>query len=301
MQPKQLLFVICLLGFPSMPAQAALQVFACEPEWAALADEIGGGYVETTSATTGLQDVHHIEARPSLIARLRRADLLVCTGAGLEAGWLPLLQRRANNPRVQAGQPGFLELAGHVNLLGRPARLDRAAGDVHPEGNPHIQLDPRNIQRAGEVLTERLVAIDPAHAEDYRRGLAEFSRRWQAAIHHWEEQAAELAGVPVVVHHDSWVYLESWLGFSVVGTLEPKPGVPPSSAHLGKLLAALEQQPARLVIRSSYQDPRAADWLAGRADIPAVMLPATVGGSDQAGDLFGLFDDIIRRLLEASS
>lgn len=290
-----------LLYAATTSVHAAVEVFACEPEWAALIEELGGAHVKASSATTALQDVHHIQARPSLIARLRRADLLICTGAGLEEAWLPVLQRRSNNPRVQVGASGYLEVSDHVRLLDRPVRVDRAEGDVHPQGNPHIQLDPRNIQRIAEIATERLATIDPAHADDYDTKLADFSQRWQLAIERWEVRAKTLKGTSVVVHHNSWVYLQHWLGLEVVGTLEPKPGIPPSSTHLSQLLAQLEQRPARMVIRSAYQNPRASEWLSQRAGIPAVVLPSTVGGSEAAQDLFGLFDAIIRQLLEAVS
>mgnify|MGYP001812222871 FL=1 len=288
-----------LLYFMATGAHAAIEVFTCEPEWAALVQELGGEHVSASSATTALQDVHHIQARPSLIARLRRADLLVCTGAGLEEGWLPVLLRRANNPRVQVGASGYLETSDHVRLLDRPGRVDRAEGDIHPGGNPHVQLDPRNIGQIAEVVTQRLAVIDPVHADDYRTRLADFSRRWDQAIARWETRAGPLRGMPVVVHHNSWVYLQHWLGLEVVGTLEPKPGIPPSSTHLSRLLEQLEQRPPRVVIRSAYQSPRASEWLAQRVGIPAVVLPSSVGGSEDAEDLFGLFDDIIGRLLGA--
>jgi zinc/manganese transport system substrate-binding protein len=290
-----------LLQTATANVYARIEVFACEPEWAALIEELGGDSVKASSATTALQDVHHIQARPSLIARLRRADLLICTGAGLEEGWLPVLQRRANNPRVQIGASGYLEVSNHVRLRDRPDRIDRAEGDIHPQGNPHIQLDPYNILSIAEVASRRLIVIDPAHAEEYQARLATFVTHWQRAIERWEAQAKPLSGTPVVVHHNAWVYLEQWLALEVVGTLEPKPGIPPSSTHLSRLLAQLEHRPAQMVIRSPYQSPRASDWLSQRADIPAVVLPSTVGGSEGAQDLFGLFDDIIRKLLEATS
>jgi zinc/manganese transport system substrate-binding protein len=300
-RPVKLLLTGVLLYTVSASVHAAIEVFACEPEWAALIEELGGDHVKVSSATTGLQDVHHIQARPSLIARVRRADLLICTGAGLEEAWLPVLQRRANNPRVQVGKPGYLEASKHVITLDRPSRVDRAAGDIHPQGNPHIQLDPRNIQRIAAVAAERLIIIDPKHADDYRTRTDNFNERWQRAIERWEVKAEPLRNTPVVVYHNAWVYLKHWLGLEIVGTLEPKPGIPPSSAYLSQLLSQLEQRPARMVIRAAYQSPRASDWLAERAGIPAVVLPSTVGGSEAAQDLFGLFDDIIRRLLEAAS
>src|SRR5262245_16058586 len=142
---KKLLLAIVLFGAGT--AHAALNIFACEPEWGALAKELGGDQANVYVATTALQDPHRIEARPSLIARARNADLLVCTGAELEVGWLPLLQTQSGNSKIQAGQPGFFEAASVVPLLERPARVDRALGDVHPAGNPHLHLDPRNLGR----------------------------------------------------------------------------------------------------------------------------------------------------------
>ncbi len=294
-----LLMGLCLL-LAGQVVQAQVKVFACEPEWAALAGEIGGEQIKAYSATTGLQDVHHIEARPSLIARLRQADLLICTGAGLESGWLPVLQRRANNPRVQTGSPGYMEMASYVNLLDRPALVDRAAGDVHAGGNPHIQLDPRNFIVIAKALAQRFTEIDPQHTKDYESGLASFLERWQAALARWDAQAQPLQGMPIVVHHSSWPYLSRWLGLQRVATLEPKPGVPPSSAHLSKLLGQLQNNPAAVIIRSPYQSARPAEWLSERAEIPAMELPSTVGGNDAANDLFGLFDDIVQQLLSVA-
>jgi zinc/manganese transport system substrate-binding protein len=166
-------------------AVADLNVFSCEPEWAALAKELAGEHAEVFAATTAQQDPHYIQARPSLIARMRRADLVVCTGAELEVGRLPVLQRRAGNPRVQPGGDGYFEAATYVPMLEVPQRLDRAEGDVHPNGNPHIHLDPRNIARIAPPLSERLAKLDAANADDYRRRLDDFNQRWQAAVQRW--------------------------------------------------------------------------------------------------------------------
>jgi zinc/manganese transport system substrate-binding protein len=292
--------LLCLLLL-SRVATAQVSVFACEPEWAALAQEIGGKHVSASSATTALQDVHHIQARPSLIAKLRQADLLVCTGAGLEAGWLPVLQRRANNPAVQTGAAGYLEATQYVKLLDRPAQIDRAAGDVHAQGNPHIQLDPRNYPPIAKAMAGRLAEIDPQHAGDYAAGLNDFLQRWASAMGGWQVQAQPLQGAQIVVHHDSWPYLADWLGLQRVGTLEPKPGVPPTSAHLSKLMQQLQEHDATAIIRSSYQNEKAADWLSQRTGLPIVVLPSTVGGNVEAQDLFGLFSDILQRLLAVTS
>lgn len=294
---KKLLITLALVwSFAGVPVQAALKVFACEPEWAALAQELGGDKVSTFSATTAKQDPHRIEARPSLIAKLRQADIAVCTGADLEAGWLPALLRSAANPAVQPGARGYFEAAHYVSMLEVPARLDRAEGDVHPAGNPHIQTDPHNIARVAAALAQRLAEIDPTQATHYQARHRDFSARWSAAIQRWEKQATPLRNTAVVVQHKGFPYLERWLGLREVAALETKPGIEPTGAHLAAVLAQLQREPARMILRGAYSDDRASTWLAERAGIPAVVLPFTVGGSEQAKDLFGLFDDTVQRL-----
>ncbi|MEW6314412.1 MAG: zinc ABC transporter substrate-binding protein [Pseudomonadota bacterium] len=292
--------LLILFATFSLPAHAVLNIFACEPEWAMLAAELGGDKVKTFSATGGLQDPHRIEARPSLIARARNADLLVCTGAELETGWLPLLLGQSGNAKIQAGQPAHFMAADYVTKLDMPAQLDRAEGDVHPAGNPHIQTDPRNILAVADALAQRLRRIDAANAAFYDARHADFAARWRDAMSRWEKQAAPLKGMPIVVQHKSWAYLSHWLGLREVAALEPRPGIEPSSAHLQEVLARLEREPARFIIRAAYNNERPSEWLAQRAHIPAVMLPFTVGGTPQATDLFALFDDTLRRLLDAA-
>jgi zinc/manganese transport system substrate-binding protein len=284
-------------------AQADLRVFTCEPEWEALAVEIGGNLVKTDSATHALQDPHYIQARPSLIAKLRRADLLICSGAELEIGWLPQLLSKANNPDVRPGNIGYFEASSFVPRLDVPASVDRAKGDMHPQGNPHIQVNPHNIRIIAQALAGRMVQLDPANADRYRQGGVDFLERWQEAIAAWEDRAGVLRGKRVVAHHKSWVYLQDWLGLVEVATLEPVPGVPPTASHLGKLLRILgeEGDSAEYIIRAPYQSDKASLWLSERTGIPALLLPLTVGGSEDATDLFSLFDDILDRLLEVKS
>jgi zinc/manganese transport system substrate-binding protein len=293
------LLVFLILWLP-VYAHAALNVFACEPEWAALAKEIGGDDVKIYAATTAMQDPHRIEARPSLIAQMRRANLVVCTGADLEVGWLPVLLQNANNAAVQPGRPGYFEAARFVPLLEKPARLDRADGDVHATGNPHLHTDPRNILHVAEALAARLAEVDPANAAAHRARGQAFAARWQAAIARWEARAASLRNLPVAVQHKSFSYLLAWLGLREVAVLEPRPGVEPSVGHLARVAARLQTTPAKMVLRAAYQSPRPADWLAKRADIPALALPYSVGGNDRAQDLFGLFDDTLDQLLKAA-
>ena len=289
-----------LFALLSLPSHAVLNVMACEPEWAALADELGGDKIKVSSATTAKQDPHRIEARPSLIARTRNADLLVCTGLELEVGWLPVLVQQSGNSRIAAGQPGFFEAGSFVQRLEVPAHVDRSDGDVHAAGNPHVQQDPHNIALVATALSRRLSDLDPANTAYYQARLKDFSARWNAAMLKWEQQAAPLKNLSVIEHHKNMEYVLHWLGMQQVGTLEAKPGVEPSAAHLTQLLSQLQRQPARMVLRAAYQDDRAALWLSERAHIPAVELPFTVGGNEKAKDLFALFDDTVQRLLDAA-
>lgn len=299
---KHLFKVLSLSVFlvTTQTAHAALNVFACEPEWGALAQELGGDKVAVFTATNAMQDVHHIEAKPSLVAQLRKADLLVCTGSELEIGWLPVLLRQAGNSNVLAGKYGNFEAAHYVHMLEVPSRLDRADGDVHAGGNPHIQTDPRNIAKVGDALAQRLAETDVPNAAFYQARHKDFAQRWQEATKRWETQAAPLKGVVIVVQHKGFPYLEDWLGLHEVATLEPKPGVEPTSSHLSEVLTQLQRQPAKMVIRAAYNSDRPSQWLSEKAKIPAVALPFTVGGSDRAKDLFSLFDDTVQRLVDAA-
>ena len=279
-----------------LAARADLSIFATVPEWAALARQIGGNKVQVFSATQALQDPHHVDARPSLIARLRNAGLVVATGAELEVGWLPLALRESANGAVQPGQPGYFEAARSVRMLEVPARLDRADGDVHAGGNPHVQTDARNFLAIGEALARRMGDLDAVNAQAYQAGYRSFAEKWRAAIARWEAAAAPLRGKAVVSHHKSWVYLYDWLGIREVGTLEPKPGVEPSVAWLGELAGRIAASQPKAVIRATYNPARPAEWFAEKTGIPVIVLPFTVGGSDKAGDLFGLFDDTLARL-----
>ena len=294
--------VVLLLSLSVMPqlVMADLRILACEPEWSALAEEIGGQLINVSSATNALQDPHYIEARPSLISRVRKADLLICSGAQLETGWLPLLLRKANNPNILPGTNGFFEASSYVRRLDVPVSVDRSQGDMHPQGNPHVQMNPHNVAVIAAELGRRMVLLDPANADIYEQQTQDFLSRWDDAIAGWEKRALTLAGSRVVCHHKSWVYLEYWLSLEEVATLEPVPGIPPPAAHLSALLAELGEDGsgADVIIRAPFQGEKASLWLESRTGIPAVMLPLTVGGSEAANDLFSLFDDILDRLLD---
>lgn len=287
----------CLLATMSSTASAALSVFVCEPEWGALVNEIAGKRASVFSATNAMQNPHMVQARPSLIAHARVADLIVYSGAELEVGYLPVILQQSGNPNILVGKPGNLDASKYVRLIEVPAILDRSQGDVHPLGNPHIHYDPRNMILVGEELKKRLIQIDPAGAADYEARYKAFDERMSAAIKQWEQEAAPLKGVAVIENHKEVSYLFNWLGMPVVGSLEPKPGVEPTSGHLLELVENQKEHPARMIVPTSNRDPKPSQWLSERIKIPVVTVPLTVGGSPEAKDLFSLYDDAIKLLL----
>ena len=291
-------FSVFLLTLLLPFAASALEVFVCEPEWGSLLEELAGDNAEITVATTAFQDPHRLQARPSLIAAARRADLVVCTGADLEIGWLPLLLRRSGNPKIQAGNPGYFLATNFVRRLEVPKSIDRAQGDVHPQGNPHIHLDPRNIRRVADALAERLTVLDAVNSNAYQARLEDFQSRWEDATERWEERALDLQGMRLASHSRIFSYLADWLDLDIVATLQSKPGIPPSGAQLAALLEQLTPNPPLGVIRTPYENEKPSMWLAERLGLAEIKLPFTIGGSDDSNDLFSLYDETIRILEE---
>ena len=286
------------LAVVSSPATAEVRVLACEPEWAALAKAIGGGDLVVHSATHGRQDAHHVRARPSLIAKVRRADVLFCSGAELESGWLPVLMQRGARHQIQPGQPGHIMAADHVPVLDRPDTIDRSLGDIHPSGNPHVHLDPRNVEALASELSRRLERVDPENAPAYRSRLASFRTGWAEALEGWSERVGRLQGMKVIVYHEAWAYLVQWGGLTRVASLEALPGIPPSAAHLRDVLEQARGGGAEVILRAPYEPRDASSWLSERTGIPVVELPYTVGGHPEASDLISLFDVTLTLLEE---
>lgn len=288
--------VVSLLGV-SAPAQARLNIFTCEPEWAALA-RVLAPEAKIFSATHARQDPHEIEARPALISALRRADLAICTGAGLEAGWLPMLQSRAGNTRITPGATGLLLAAESLPLLeDAHHHPSRDKGHVHAEGNPHIQLDPRLLARVAARIADRLAALDPADAASYRRRLEGWLAEWNTRIEHWQQAAKPLFGEAVIAEHSSFAYLFRWLELYQAADLEPVPGVPPTVSHLQTLLQRARDDPPMAVVQALYQDPQPGRWLADKLAVPLLTLPTTVTADGSTRSLEGLFDHLIAALL----
>ncbi|MEY2717755.1 MAG: hypothetical protein RL539_787 [Pseudomonadota bacterium] len=288
------LIALWLLG--STQAKA-ITVFACEPEWAALTKALMPEAI-VRSATTHLQDPHHIEARPSLIAQLRGADFAICTGAELEAGWLPMLQERAGNPKVQNGQPGMFFAAEHVTLIDPfKGAITPFSGDVHAQGNPHFHTDPQRVKLVAKALALRLGQLFPSNKAQVDQNLATFDAELSRKIVMWEKQAAALKGRPVITQHASFAYLWAWLGLKPIADLEPRPGVPPTASHLEKVLALSKtQQPAGIII-AQHHDPKPGRWLANNLGLERklLILPATVS-DEQPDSIIRWFDQLIAQL-----
>ncbi|MBL4660641.1 MAG: zinc ABC transporter substrate-binding protein [Alcanivoracaceae bacterium] len=296
---KLQLIIITILALYTQPSVAKLNIFTCEPEWAALANEIGGNKVKAFSATHGKQDPHYIQARPSLIAKIRKADLLICTGAELEIGWLPLLLRKSANKDIQPGEKGYFITTSFVKLLDKGGIADRSRGDVHTSGNPHIHADPRRLAQVAEKLSVVMQQLDPNNADYYQQNSQLFLDKWHEAIIVWQTQAEVLKGRKIIAHHKSWIYLANWLNLEIIAYLEPKPGVAPTTSHLSSLLKTSESQQVDMIIYAAYQNPKSAKWLEKRSKIAAIELPFTIGGNKQTDDLFSFFDDTIKRLVGA--
>ncbi|WP_076461235.1 metal ABC transporter substrate-binding protein [Marinobacterium stanieri] len=296
MHIRSKLSALALVAALPLPAQA-LNLFACEPEWASLAGVLAPE-AKISSATHVYQDPHYIEARPSLIARLRRADLAVCSGAALEAGWLPALQQRAANPDVQPGQQGMLYVAQWVETIDKMESVSFGVGHVHPEGNPHLHLDPERMRQAGAVLSQRLAQLDPERRDAYKVDYLRWSMQWEQKLADWKKRAEPLRGRKLVVQHTTFDYLWRWLGMDVVADLEPKPGVPPTPGHLATLVKQVEQERPLAIVHSWYQDPQSANWLSERTGVPVLSLPSTTAPDEGVVTPADLFEHLLQQLLE---
>ncbi len=279
---------------------AQMNIFACEPEYAALAKELAPE-ARIYSATTAMQDPHLVQARPSLIAKMRQADLVICAGAELEIGWLPMLQMKAANAQVRSTDKGLFFAAEHVDTLDKVANVDRSMGDVHSLGNPHLHFSPQRMLDIATALTAKLVQLDAKQANSYQQQLESFSKRWQLSMSKWQASADKLKGMKVIAYHSSFRYLFDFAGIEQVADLEPKPGLPPTSGHLAKLLKRAKQGDITAIVIASYQDKRGAKWLADKANLPIVVLPLSVGGNEESDDLFSLYDSAFTLLTQEYS
>lgn len=294
----QFLFLLGGIGASHASFSAQLNIFACEPHWQALAQELGGDKVETFSATNPHQDPHYIEARPSLIAKARQADILFCTGAQLEVGWLPAIVSKSGNSNIANQSSRAFFATKQVTLLEIPEKVDRSQGDVHKDGNPHIHNNPYKLLDIAQAFSQVLIHVDSENTSYYRNRLDNFTTLWNTQISRLEEQAQALHGKKAIVHHRNWVYLFDWLGIEIVEELEPKAGVPPTISHLHTLINTAKTQQVDFIVYSNYQNPKGATWLSEKTGIKSIELPYTIAVNDNATNLFTWMQDIIDRLTQ---
>ena len=288
-----ILLLMKFLLSASSYASDQINIFACEPEWKSLAEEIGGDKVKAITATHAKQDPHHIRARPSLIAKIRRADLIFCSGAGLEVGWMPILLQKANS-KVQPGKLGYLVASNYTPVIDIPEKVDRSHGDVHPEGNPHVHLNPNNILLVAKELNKRLAVIDSINKNYYQENYNNFINKWNKSILLWEKNIENFEGKRIIIHHKSFDYLFHWMKLDEVASLEVKPGIPPTASHLKNILRDINNNPADIIVLSPYDPSEGALWLSKQTKIPVVTLPYTIGGNEESINLFALFDSSIK-------
>ena len=286
-----------LLIFLPLVVQAKFKVVTTIPDLAALASEVGGDKIDVESLARGDQDPHYIEPKPSFALKLNRADLLIEIGLQLEIGWLPVLLTQSHNPKIQTGALGHLQASEGLNLLEIPTGpVDRSQGDVHPEGNPHYWLNPRNGLIIAKHIADRLAEIDPANAALYQQNFKSFQARLQKKIIEWEKAISPLKGKKIITYHKSFSYFVNWSGLAVVDQIEPKPGIPPSPSHILALIDRITAEKIPLIITENYYDPRASQKLSQKTGAKVLLLPTSVGGETAIKTYEDLFDYLVTQL-----
>lgn len=270
------LVTLLVLWLAPRLARAELEVVATVPTLAAIAKEVGGDHVSVSSLSLATQDPHFVDAKPSLALKLRDADLLLAVGLSLEIGWLPTLQKGARNPRILSGSRGFLDCSTFVKVLEVPERVDRSEGDIHPGGNPHYFYDPRQIAQVAIGVAGRMGELDASHADAYNDNLKKFLKRLNGTRKKLASQLKDQRGTAIVTYHRSFVYLSDWLGLTEVAYLEPKPGIPPSPAHVAEVLVTAKKKHAKLVVQESYYPDATGRLVADKAGAALVLIPSGV-------------------------
>ncbi len=269
---------------------AHLNIAVSYPYIGAITKAIGGDHVKTIVLAKGNWDPHFIIPRPSLIAKLRSADALIMNGAQLEIGWLPPLIKRANNSKVIPSAPTFLNLSHQMTLIQKPTSVDRSLGDVHPDGNPHFHLNPNNILLLAQSISHFLIKMDTAHSQIYKKNLQDFEQKWKMHLARWEELMKDQRGVKVIQFHDNLAYFNRAYGLKNIATIEPLPGIPPSSRHTLSLIQLIKEQKPSCILHDVYHSTKTAEYLVEKTGIRLVIMPHDIGALDSVESLVGLFD-----------
>lgn len=292
--------LLILTLFITSAVQARLNVVTTTQDLAAIAQAIGGEYIKVQSLTPGTRDPHYAEAKPSMIRKVYRADLLLLIGAEMEIGWLPPLLQSSRNTNVQLGGSGYLDLSSSIHLLDIPTGpINRAMGDVHSMGNPHYWLDPRNGIRMSKAISERLSELDPTHSDFYSTQQQAFEKKLAQKLIQWREQLKPLVDKPVIAYHKSFLYLADVFKFNIIAEVEPKPGISPSAGHLNRLVSKIEREEVKLLIMEPYYERRSSRYLNQKTGIKVAVLPQSVESLPEIVDYFALFDGIVASLKKA--
>lgn len=284
----------------SSAAQAKVTVVTTLPSFADIAKNVGGDEVNAISLTRGNQDPHFVDAKPDLMLTLNKADLLIRAGLGLEDGWLPPLLTGSRNGKILNGTDGNLDVSSAMVLKEVPKTpLDRAQGDVHPGGNPHFMVDPRNGIVLANAIAERLAKLDPGKAEDFRKRAAAYSADLKKHIEQWDKDLKPFAGTQVVTYHKSWIYFLDWTHFKEMGTVEPKPGIPPSPEHVVQLIHLMKQQKIKLILMEPFYPKGVAQDIAQQTGAKLLVLPVEVKGNSEAKTYIDVFDQIVKQIKAA--
>lgn len=282
-------------------AGAQLRVVTSTTDLHDIAHEVGGNRITARSISQGYQDPHFVEAKPSFVLQLRNADVWAFVGLDLEIGWMSLLLDGARNPKIRPGARGYVDVSRAIPVIDVPkGPVDRSQGDVHPRGNPHYWLDPDNAKRIAALFQRKFTELDPAGASVYAANARAFNNRLDAAERGWATQRARLRGKPIVAWHTSWKYFADYTGVNIVGFMEPKPGVPPSPAHLAGLVNTMKRTGAKVIIMEPFYDRKMANFVASRTGATVLVLPPSVGAVRGVDDYIEVMQHNIRRLAEAA-
>ncbi|NWJ42219.1 MAG: zinc ABC transporter substrate-binding protein [Geothrix sp.] len=299
---RSLVMALLMAAFAAQPvlADGKLNVVAATTDLGSLVSEVGGDRVSVTAIARGYQDPHFVEAKPSFLLNLRRADLVVVVGLELEIGWLPPLITQSGNPKIQPAAPGYFDASRFAEILEIPtAQVSRAMGDVHPQGNPHYWLDPKNGLRVATGLAQKLTQMSPGNAAYFQQRLEDFRRRLTDAERRWDDAMKPYRGRKVVTYHQSWPNFVKRFGLQVVDYVEPRPGIPPSPAHVVELIALMKRQGVKLILVEPYFDLKTPQSVARETGGQVVVLMPSVGGDKDTGDYIKLFDYDVNLLVRA--
>ncbi len=300
---RRSLTVVSLLAatlLPAISAEAQLKVVTSTTDLHDIAHAVGGSRITATHISQGYQDPHFVEAKPSFILQLRKADVWAFVGLELEAGWMPLLLNGARNPKVKVGAPGYIDVSKAIPVLDvATGGIDRSQGDVHAQGNPHYWLSPANGRRIAQLYRDRFSQLDPAGATVYAANARAFEARLDSAERTWAGHRAAIRGKPVVAWHTSWRYFAEYSGMNIVGFMEPKPGVPPSPSHLAGLIATVKRTGAKVIVMEPFYDRKTADFVAARTGAKVLVLPPSVGGVKGVNSYLALIGGNLTQLAAA--